>query len=140
METSFLDIFRKLDELDSVVYTLKNTSDGTALKTKYIVNKNAFQWDAYHPLVDHIPASTVAGGTCPEWYLLGAVPGGWVYLAGGVPAQGGVPARDVPDFGCTCWGCTCQRGSPCDRMTDTCKDITFANFVCGWLKVQYQIY
>ena len=25
-------------------------------------NKNAFQWDAYHPLVDHIPACTAQGG------------------------------------------------------------------------------
>ena len=48
-------------------------------------NKNAFQWDAYRPLVDHIPACTVVGGcTCPGVvYLLG------VYLPRrGVPAWG----------------------------------------------------
>ena len=28
-------------------------------------HKNAFQWDAYRPLVDRIPACTMAGGTCP---------------------------------------------------------------------------
>ena len=47
-------------------------------------NKNAFQWDAYHPLVDRIPACTVAEG---------------VYLpeGRGVPAQGwGVPAQVLP--------------------------------------------
>ena len=29
-------------------------------------NKNAFQWDEYRPLVDHIPASIAQGGVCPE--------------------------------------------------------------------------
>ena len=28
---------------------------------KIIPNKNAFQWDAYHLLVDHIPACTARG-------------------------------------------------------------------------------
>ena len=77
-------------------------------------HKNAFQWDAYRPLVDRIPACTVAGGvptwgctclggctcpgggcTCPEggvsaWrrYLPGGTCLG-VYLPGGVPAKGG---------------------------------------------------
>ena len=48
--------------------------------TKLINNKNAFQWDAYRPLIDRIPACTVAGGggTC----LGGTCPGG-------VPAMGG---------------------------------------------------
>ena len=46
-------------------------------KTKYIFHKNAFQWDAYRPLVDHIPACTVQGvsawgcfpgrDVCPGW-------------------------------------------------------------------------
>ena len=35
-----------------------------------------------------------------------------------------------------CWDTTCNAcwdntPSPVDRMTDTCKNITFANFVCG---------
>ena len=59
-------------------------------------NENAFEWDAYRPLVDHIPACTVAGG---GW--VGVPVGGCTCLgAGGVPAQGvylpgggGVPAR-----------------------------------------------
>ena len=46
-------------------------------------DKNAFQWDAYRPLVDHIPACTVARF---EMYR-------GVYLPG-VPAQG-IPARGV---------------------------------------------
>ena len=35
--------------------------------------------------------------------------------------------------------CTPQRNQTCppvDRMTDMCKNITFTNFVCGWLKIQ----
>ena len=54
--------------------------------------KNAFQWDAYRPLVDCIPACTVAGGGVPARgvptqgvHLPG---GGGVYLLGGVPAWG----------------------------------------------------
>ena len=59
-----------------------------------------------------------------------------VYLAkGGVPAQGrvylprGVPAQGVY---LPMWG-TCPGNPPptVDRMTDTCKNITLANFVCG---------
>ena len=60
-----------------------------------------------------------------------ALPGGvpaWgctclgVYLPGGVPAWGGVPAR----------GGTCPGTPPTvNRMTDRCKNITFAYFVCG---------
>ena len=43
-----------------------------------MLNKNAFQWDAYRPLVDRIPVCTVVGG---------------VYLPRGVylPKGGGVP-------------------------------------------------
>ena len=99
-------------------------------------HKNAFQWDAYRPLVDRIPACTVAGGvpawgctclgggctclgggcTCPEGgcICLGAVPARG-YLPGGVPAWG-VPARGVPVQGGVSarvylpGGCTCQGG------------------------------
>ena len=100
-------------------------------KTSTAFNKNAFQWDAYHLLVDHIPACTVAGG----------VPAQGVYLPSGVPAQEGV--------------CTCPRGRYLPRgvflpggyllgvylprysplwtewVADRCKNITLANFVCG---------
>ena len=64
-----------------------------------LINKNAFQWDAYRPLVDCTPACAVAGGA---------------------PARGGVPARR----GCTCPGGYLPRYSPpppVGRMTDTCK-------------------
>ena len=32
-----------------------------SLQWVYSKNKNAFQWDAYRPLVDRIPACTVQG-------------------------------------------------------------------------------
>ena len=68
-------------------------------RTVSINNKNAFQWDAYRPLVDRIAACTVAGGyTCPG----GTCPGGGGIPAQWVPAQGGVNA----------WGCTCLGGVP----------------------------
>ena len=34
-------------------------------------NKNAFQWDAYHPLVDRTQACTAQGGVCPRGCLSG---------------------------------------------------------------------
>ena len=108
-------------------------------------HKNAFQWDAYHLLVDCIPACTVAGGV-PAWgcTCLGVyLPGGCTYLGGactgpqgvylpgggtcqgvpawgrtclgGIPAQGGVSARGVYLPG----GCTCQ-GVP--AWGGTCPD------------------
>ena len=80
-------------------------------------NKNAFEWDVYCPLVDHIPACTVAGV---------------VYL----------PGRGVPAWGCNgpgvylpkgvyvyLSGGTCP-GTPPRGQTDTCENITFPNFVC----------
>ena len=54
------------------------------------------------------------GGTCP-----GCVP-----VRGVVPAQGGVPAR------CGGGGVPAQVLPP-GGQTDTCKNISFANFVCG---------
>ena len=69
-------------------------------------------------LVDRIPACTVAGG-------------GGVHAfgtcRGGVPAQGGLPAGGVPAQGGTCPGTSPRH---CGQ-TDTCNNITFANFVCG---------
>ena len=49
-------------------------------------NKIAFQWDAYCPLVERIPACTAEGGGQG-----GGVPASGVYLLGGrgVPARGG---------------------------------------------------
>ena len=62
----------------------------------HTVNKNAFQWDAYRPLVDRIPACTVCGGggipACTGQGACVGIPAcngqGGVYL--GVSAQGGV--------------------------------------------------
>ena len=76
-------------------------------------NKNAFQWDAYRPLVDHIPECTAWGCTCQ----------------GVVPAQGGVPAQGVYLPGGVsqhAMGQTSPRG-----QTDTCENTAYANLVCG---------
>ena len=76
-----------------------------------IQNENAFQWDAYCPLVDRIRACTVAGGG----YLLKGV-----YLPGqctcpmGCTCPGGVPAQGE---GVTCQGGTCPGNPPVDRKT-----------------------
>ena len=100
-----------------------------------VAHKNAFLWDAYHPLVDCIPACTAQGG------LHRGVSGrGGVYL--GVSDQGCLP-RGVCLWsvggGCIL-GCsngadippgTRGRNPPCGQ-TDTCETITFINFVCGW--------
>ena len=62
-------------------------------------------------------------------------------LCQGVSLPGGSPC-----WGSPCWGVSLLRGCvlaggllarrvsypPVDRMTDRCKNITFANFVCGW--------
>ena len=99
-----------------------------------------------HALPGGIPAQGVylpGGCTClggvPVWEVY--MPRGWctclggctcprgVYLTkGGVPTQGGVPAQG----GVPTWGGTCPGTPPVNRMTHRCKNITFANFVCGW--------
>ena len=61
----------------------------------------------------------------------------------GDPLQGGLLLGGVYFPGDVCFGgCLLPEGvvsqhalrqtPPVDRMTDTCKNITFANFVCGW--------
>ena len=53
-----------------------------------------------------------------------------VYLSGVYLPKRGVPAQE----GCTCpGGCTCQGTPPLwtEWLTDRCKNITIANFVCG---------
>ena len=65
--------------VDRMTYTCKNIT----LNVKIFQNKNAFEWDAYHPLVDHIPTCTVAREGVPAWgcTCLGVyLPGGWGYL------------------------------------------------------------
>ena len=54
-------------------------------------HKNAFQWDAYCPLVDRIPACIVQGGVYPGRCLpMGCLPkGGGVCSGWVVSAQGG---------------------------------------------------
>ena len=110
-----------------------------------ILNKNAFQYDAYRSLVDRMPESAsrrvcseggLLGGGCLLWgfcfrgcLLLGGVcsrgvsaPGGSalgaVSALGGVSSQGGV-----------CSGGLCMLGyqtPSVNRMTNRCKNITLA--------------
>ena len=77
-------------------------------------NKNAFQQDAYRPLIDHAGEMYLPGVFLPQGvYFCG------VYLPGGVPTWGVYLPR-----GCTCWagehvgavparGCTCPGRVPC---------------------------
>ena len=77
------------------------------------------------------------GAVPARGYLPGGVPAWGAYLPrggtcpGGCICQGGVPARGMYLPGGTCLGGTCPDTPPC-RQTDTCENITFANFVCGW--------
>ena len=123
-------------------------------------NKNAFQYDAYRPLIDGgMPARGCLPRGVPTW--------------GGIPAQGGcLPGGCLPDGCLTGGGITCDLSHhafdvtcmlpphqlrhnnsapayillpgyvPCKacwdttpppppRQTDSCKNITFANYVCG---------
>ena len=73
-------------------------------------NKNTFQWDAYHPLVNRIPTCTAQGG----------VPRGSVCPGGCLPlVPGGMPPCNGADTSLLC------------GWTDTCEHVTFVNFVCG---------
>ena len=67
-------------------------------------NKNAFQWDAYRPLVDRMLECASRGGL-----VLGGPPGGRVCSGGGViPARGGSPC---PRGGVVpAWGVSLPRG------------------------------
>ena len=79
------------------------------------LNKNAFQWDAYRPLVDRIPACTGQG-----WGVSQHALGMGVCIPACTGEGGCLPlVRDV-----------CGRHSPCGQ-TDTCENITFTNLVCG---------
>ena len=69
------------------------------------------------------------GCTCPGVYL----PGGYTCLRG-CTCSGGIPARGVYLGRCTCPGTPPPPPPPwTEWLTDSCKNITFANFVCGRL-------
>ena len=70
------------------------------------MNKNAFQWDPYRPLVTRISQHAL-------WR--------------GVSASQGVSASGER----VCIPACIEADTPPDRMTDRCKITTFANFVCG---------
>ena len=86
---------------------MNSNSTSAVLETrKYSLNKNAFQKDAYRPLIDHrwvrVGECLPRGGTCMGWCLPRGVP------AWGVPAQGGyLPGgcllMRVPGWGCVIW-------------------------------------
>ena len=68
-------------------------------------NKNAFQWDAYRPLFDRIPACTVQGVSAQGGVCLGGcLPGGCLPM--GVSAQG----EGVSTQGGVCLGGCLPRG------------------------------
>ena len=94
--------------------------------------------------------------TWSQWGVPGSrgVPGPEGYLPGGCSWSGGVPGPRGFTWSCggvpgprgwyLSWGvylvpgeCTWSQGGTCpgtppmNRMTDTCKNITFANFFCG---------
>ena len=78
------------------------------LYLKFKLNKIAFQWDTYHPLVDRIPACTGQGDVCPG----GCVPRGCLPRGGvcrGVSAQE-VSAQGVSIWGVSAWGCLPKGG------------------------------
>ena len=94
----------------------------------YSKHKNAFQWDAYRPLVDRIPACIVQG----ELHL----PRGRCTCLGGVPAG-------VYLLGRVCQGCVSQHAMgqtpPCGQ-TDTCENITFETSFAGGNKFNQKSY
>ena len=87
-----------------------------------MLNKNAFQSDAYRPLVDHIPACTGQGAMYPSMHWVGGVyqvggclfPGGCLVLGDGAWSQGGVCPGDVAD---TPAGPEADTPLPVDRQT-----------------------
>ena len=85
-------------------------------------NKIAFQWDAYHPLVDHIPACTgwgvcLPGGCLPGGVCIGVCPGGGGGVCQGISARWclprgvcpGVSAQGVSSQGLCLPGGVCPR-------------------------------
>ena len=54
--------------------------------------------------------------------------GGWGVSA---PGRGSAPSGGLPPGVSAIPACTEADPPPVNRMTDRCKDITFANFVCG---------
>ena len=102
-------------------------------------NKNAFKWDAYHPLVDRIPACTGQVGVSQHALDRGCV--SQHALGRGVSAQGMSAQGGVCPEGCLHRGVwqtlpprTKGRHPPTRGQTDTCENITFANFVSGGSK------
>ena len=139
------DIKCNFEKSTKITFYRKRSFIVSNLCLNLCVNKNAFQWDAYRPLVDRIPACTVAWGcTCQggvhtqrRVYLLGVYLPGWctcqrwsvpvqrVYLHRGCTHPGGcICQRGVYlPRGCTCLGgvpargCTCRGGVPARGCT-----------------------
>ena len=85
-----------------------NTKDTTSDTTFAYSNKNAFQWDAYRPLIDRMPASASRRG----------MPGPGGSGSGGVWSGGGIPA------------CTEADPPPVDRQAPV-KILPWPNFVAA---------
>ena len=86
-----------------------------------VINKNAFQQDAYRPLIDHIQEG--GGGCLPE----GGV------AQGGVPAQGGFCQGGVPcDLSHHAFDVTCMLSCHQLRLiTSAAAYIVFGHVTCG---------
>ena len=129
------DIKCNFEKSTKITFYRKRSFIVSNLCLNLCVNKNAFQWDAYRPLVDRIPACTVAWGcTCQGGvhtqrgvYLLGVYLPGWctcqrwsvpvqrVYLHRGCTHPGGCICQGVYlPGGCTCQGVYLPRG--CTRQ------------------------
>ena len=89
---SFEDIYAEFPF--NIIFASAFTISQANLKVKLQINKNAFQWDAYRPLVDRIRN---------------------IHRGGGVSAQGGVYPGGVCPRG-FCPG-VCGRHPPVDRQT-----------------------
>ena len=102
-------------------FYIKNFVNFFAKPEKNRPNKNAFQWDAYRTLVDRIYQHALrevclwSQEGLPRGVSLPLVPGGVCLWSGGGAVYISMQ-----------WG----RHPPCGQ-TDTCENITFANFVYG---------
>ena len=103
------------------ISTSKTIVNFSAKPEKNRPNKNAFQWDAYRTLVDRIYQHALSRG-------LPLVPGGSAQRSVTATSPGMVSASG-PGGG-SLYQHAMGQTPPCGQ-TDTCENITFANFVCG---------
>ena len=101
-----------------LVFTLLSLPENITLVLNNMSNKNAFQEDAYRPLIDRIPVGV--GVPAPGEGVGGVCSRGGYLLQGDACSLGGGISQHA--MGQT---------PPVDRMTHTCKNITLAQLRCG---------